>query len=97
MGNLQKLCGMLDNQKGFGVTENLYLFTGSPYKVKIGGEPSERITERIMRHRDAVDVTHVGSECELSLKIPGKYCLSPWKQITAKLDENKKRKKKVKV
>ena len=47
-------------------------FTGSPYKVKIGGEPSERITERIMRHRDAVDVTHVGSECELSLKIPGK-------------------------
>ncbi|XP_052780237.1 filamin-A-like isoform X2 [Mya arenaria] len=43
----------------------------SPFKVKIGGEPSERITERIMRHRDAVDVTHVGSECELSLKIPG--------------------------
>jgi len=44
---------------------------GSPFKVRIGGEPSERITERIMRHRDAVEVTHVGSECELSLKIPG--------------------------
>lgn len=43
----------------------------SPFKVKIGGEPSERITERIMRHREAADVTHVGSECELSLKIPG--------------------------
>ncbi|XP_052286873.1 filamin-A-like isoform X5 [Dreissena polymorpha] len=42
----------------------------SPFKVKIGGEPSERITERIMRHREAVDITHVGSECELSLKIP---------------------------
>ena len=39
--------------------------------MKIGGEPSERITERIMRHQQAVDVTHVGSQCELSLKIPG--------------------------
>ncbi|XP_053377764.1 filamin-A-like isoform X5 [Mercenaria mercenaria] len=43
----------------------------SPFKVKIGGEPSERVIERIMRHREAVDVSHVGSECELSLKIPG--------------------------
>ena len=49
----------------------MFLSIGSPFNVKIGGEPSERITERIMRHQQAVDVTHVGSQCELSLKIPG--------------------------
>ena len=49
--------------------------TGSPYTVKIGGEPSAKITERITRHKAAADVTHVGSECELSLKIPGEYTL----------------------
>ena len=48
-----------------------FIPAGSPFKVKIGGEASERITERIMRHQQAVDVTHVGSQCELSLKIPG--------------------------
>jgi filamin len=44
---------------------------GSPFLVKIGGEPSGRLTERIMRQREAADVTQVGSQCELSLKIPG--------------------------
>ena len=44
---------------------------GSPFLVKIGGEPSGRITERITRQREAADVTHIGSQCELSLKIPG--------------------------
>lgn len=44
---------------------------GSPFSVKIGGEPSSRITERITRHREAADITHIGSQCELSLKIPG--------------------------
>jgi filamin len=44
---------------------------GSPYSVKIGGEPSAKITERITRHKEAADITHVGSQCELSLKIPG--------------------------
>ncbi|GFN93495.1 filamin-a-like [Plakobranchus ocellatus] len=44
---------------------------GSPFSVKIGGEPSAKITERITRHKEAADVTHVGSQCELSLKIPG--------------------------
>ena len=44
---------------------------GSPYSVKIGGEPSAKITERITRHKEAADVSHVGSQCELSLKIPG--------------------------
>lgn len=45
--------------------------TGSPFLVKIGGEPSGRLTERIMRQREAADVTQVGSQCELSLTIPG--------------------------
>ncbi|RUS81267.1 hypothetical protein EGW08_010971 [Elysia chlorotica] len=44
---------------------------GIPFSVKIGGEPSAKITERITRHKEAADVTHVGSQCELSLKIPG--------------------------
>lgn len=46
---------------------------GSPFSVKIGGEPSSRITERITRHREAADITHIGSQCELSLKIPENY------------------------
>eukprot|EP00918_Siedleckia_nematoides_P105694 GHVU01230790.1.p1 GENE.GHVU01230790.1~~GHVU01230790.1.p1 ORF type:complete len:2480 (+),score=363.92 GHVU01230790.1:158-7597(+) len=44
---------------------------GSPYMVKVGGEASGRVTERITRQREAADVTHIGSQCELSLKIPG--------------------------
>ncbi|XP_052093726.1 filamin-A-like isoform X18 [Mytilus californianus] len=44
---------------------------GSPFNVKVGGEPSPRLTERITRHREAADVMHIGSQCELSLKIPG--------------------------
>ncbi|XP_076078673.1 filamin-A-like isoform X14 [Mytilus galloprovincialis] len=43
---------------------------GSPFNVKVGGEPSPRLTERITRHREAADVMHIGSQCELSLKIP---------------------------
>jgi len=46
-------------------------FTGSPFLVAIGGEPSGRVTERIVRQKEAADVTHIGSQCELSLKIPG--------------------------
>uniref|UniRef100_A0A0B7BJW7 Calponin-homology (CH) domain-containing protein n=1 Tax=Arion vulgaris TaxID=1028688 RepID=A0A0B7BJW7_9EUPU len=44
---------------------------GSPFTVKIGGVPSAKITERITHHKEAADITHVGSQCELSLKIPG--------------------------
>jgi len=44
---------------------------GSPFLVAIGGEPSGRVTERIVRQKEAADVTHIGSQCELSLKIPG--------------------------
>ncbi|XP_052680465.1 filamin-C-like isoform X8 [Crassostrea angulata] len=43
---------------------------GSPFNVSVGGEPSSRMTERITRHREAADITHIGSQCELSLKIP---------------------------
>ena len=38
--------------------------------VKVTGEGSGRMTEKILRHPDAADVADVGSECELSLKIP---------------------------
>jgi filamin len=44
---------------------------GSPFLVAIGGEPSGRVTERIVRQKEAADITHIGSQCELSLKIPG--------------------------
>lgn len=45
--------------------------------MNIGGEPSGRVTERIVRQKEAADITHVGSECELSLKIPGIDQLMP--------------------
>ncbi|TGZ55160.1 hypothetical protein CRM22_010478 [Opisthorchis felineus] len=47
------------------------LVNGSPFVVHIGGEPSLRMMERITRQRELADVTHVGSQCELNLKIPG--------------------------
>jgi len=37
--------------------------------VKVRDE-SERMVEKISHHYDAADVAEVGSECELSLKIP---------------------------
>jgi len=50
------------------------LSAGSPFLVAIGGEPSGRVTERIVRQKEAADITHIGSQCELSLKIPGTRC-----------------------
>lgn len=45
---------------------------GSLFSVEVGGEGNYvRLTEQIMRHRDAVNTTAVGSECELSLRITG--------------------------
>jgi len=38
--------------------------------VKVTGDGSGRMMEKILRHHDAADITEVGSECELSLKIP---------------------------
>jgi len=43
---------------------------GSPFMVKVTGDGSGRMMEKILRHHDAADITEVGSECELSLKIP---------------------------
>jgi filamin len=44
---------------------------GSPFTVNVGGTGSGRLTEKITRDRKAAETTHVGSQCELSLKIPG--------------------------
>ncbi|EUB60625.1 Filamin-A [Echinococcus granulosus] len=44
---------------------------GSPFAVNIGGHPSPRIMERITRQREVAETTHVGSQCEMNLKIPG--------------------------
>jgi len=43
---------------------------GSPFLVKITGEGSGKASESKHRQQNAADVTHVGSQCELSLKIP---------------------------
>jgi len=43
---------------------------GSPFMVKVTGEGKGRLTEKLLRHHDAPDVAEVGSDCELSLKIP---------------------------
>ena len=54
----------------------LICFSGSPFTVNVGGHGTGRLKESIMRERRAADVSHIGSQCELSLKIPGKpYCL----------------------
>ena len=42
---------------------------GSPFSVKVTGEG--RVKESITRRRRAPSVAHVGSHCDLSLKIPG--------------------------
>lgn len=47
------------------------LVTGSPFNCKIGGvttSKEESITTRTVK---VVETTHVGSVCELSLKVPG--------------------------
>ncbi len=50
----------------------LVLSLGSPFTVNVGGHRSSRLRESITRERRAADTTHIGSQCELSLKIPGK-------------------------
>ncbi len=49
----------------------LVLSLGSPFTVNVGGHRSSRLRESITRERRAADTTHIGSQCELSLKIPG--------------------------
>ncbi len=46
--------------------------TGSAFTVKVTGEG--RMKESITRKRRAASVANVGSQCDLSLKIPGKAC-----------------------
>ncbi|VDN96536.1 unnamed protein product [Rodentolepis nana] len=43
---------------------------GSPFTVHVGGEPSQRMIQRIVRSRQAFDATQVGSECTFSIRIP---------------------------
>ncbi len=50
----------------------LLCIIGSPFTVNVGGHGSSRLRESITRERRAADITHIGSQCELSLKIPGK-------------------------
>lgn len=45
---------------------------GSPFAVNIGGQPSALVMERITRQREVAEATHIGSQCELNLKVPGK-------------------------
>lgn len=45
---------------------------GSPFAVKITGEPSAKLMEKIICRQEAADITQVGSQCELTLKVPGK-------------------------
>ncbi|XP_065219553.1 filamin-A isoform X2 [Planococcus citri] len=44
---------------------------GSPFTVKVTGEGSNRQREKIEKHREAVPITEVGSQCKLSFKMPG--------------------------
>ncbi|KAG7210743.1 hypothetical protein KM043_012240 [Ampulex compressa] len=44
---------------------------GSPFTVKVSGEGSNRVREKIQRQREAVPITEVGSQCKLTFKMPG--------------------------
>jgi len=44
---------------------------GSPFTVNVAGQGANRLRESITRERRAADITHIGSQCELLLKIPG--------------------------
>ena len=61
----------------------MILYLGSPFTVNVSGHGSSRLRESIIRERRAADITHIGSQCELSLKIPGmkKYCIEEVKNI----------------
>ncbi|XP_077979659.1 filamin-A-like [Glandiceps talaboti] len=55
---------------------------GSPFKVKVHGEGSGKFVETITRKRQAPAVSHVGSECELGLKISDTDPLDMTAQVT---------------
>lgn len=51
------------------LSQSLSVCTGSAFTVKVTGEG--RMKESITRKRRAASVANVGSQCDLSLKIPG--------------------------
>ena len=53
----------------------LHLYpTGSPFKVQcISDEEFPMVKETLQRATQGVPVSNVGSQCELGLKIPGKW------------------------
>jgi len=57
---------------------------GSPFTVKVSGEGSMK-SECITRRREAADITNVGSQCELSLKIPGTTVADMTASVTSPL------------
>lgn len=44
---------------------------GSPFTIKVTGEGSNRIREKIQRQRDAAPIAEVGNKCRLTVKLPG--------------------------
>jgi len=45
--------------------------TGSPFNCKIGGVTTNKEESIVSRTVKVVETTHVGSVCELVLKVPG--------------------------
>lgn len=62
------------------------LFSGSPFTVNVGGQGANRLRESITRERRAADITHIGSQCELLLKIPGKLSVDRGEKALHYLD-----------
>lgn len=61
---------------------------GSPFTVKVTGEGSNRQREKIEKHREAVPITEVGSQCKLTFKMPGMRNMKnykPMKQNTSNI------------
>lgn len=54
-------------------TSHFLRTTGSPFNCKVGGTTGSNEESMLTTQQRAADVTHVGSACELSLKIPGMY------------------------
>uniref|UniRef100_A0A5K3FCM2 Calponin-homology (CH) domain-containing protein n=1 Tax=Mesocestoides corti TaxID=53468 RepID=A0A5K3FCM2_MESCO len=44
---------------------------GSPFTINVGGEASQRMVQRIVRSRQSIEATQVGSKCDFTMKIPG--------------------------
>lgn len=62
-------------------------YSGSPFTVNVGGQGANRLRESITRERRAADITHIGSQCELLLKIPGKLSVDQYKRSPLSLSE----------